>query len=68
MQGYEGCEKNFIFHDIPACQISFPAGQNPAAELQIFQKDNLYFYIAMSYRGTEPVPFPMNLNLPKYQA
>ena len=50
MLGYEDCVKNFIFHDLPACQISLPAGQNPAMELWIFQNGTANFYIAMAYQ------------------
>jgi hypothetical protein len=50
MLGYENCDKNYIFHDLPACQISLPAGQNPAAELWIFQNGSANFYIAMTYQ------------------
>lgn len=50
MLGYEDCVKNFIFHDLPACQISLPAGQNPATELWIFQNGTANFYIAMAYQ------------------
>jgi hypothetical protein len=50
MHGYEDCVKNFLFHDLPACQISLPAGQNPATEIQIFKNGNANFYIAMAYQ------------------
>ena len=50
MLGYENCDKNFIFHDLPACQISLPAGQNPATEIWIFQNGRANFYIAMAYQ------------------
>lgn len=50
MLGYEDCVKNFIFHDLPACQISLQAGQNPATELWIFQNGKANFYIAMAYQ------------------
>jgi LysM repeat protein len=47
--GFENCDKNLTFRGMPACSISQPAGQNPAARLLIFQKGNAYFHIAMQY-------------------
>ena len=55
MQGYENCEKNFVFRSLPACKISLPAGQNPATEIWIFQNGSAYFFIAMQYQDTQAV-------------
>jgi hypothetical protein len=49
MSGYENCEKNFVFRNLPACHISQQAGQIPAGELWIFQNGSAYFYIRMVY-------------------
>ncbi len=55
MTGYENCEKNFIFRNLPACKIALPAGQNPPAELWVFQRENAYFFIYLEYEGAMPV-------------
>jgi hypothetical protein len=55
MTGYENCEKNFVFHGLPACKISLAAGQNPAADLWVFRRENAYFFIYMAYVGAMPV-------------
>lgn len=55
MQGYENCEKNFVFHNLPACLISLPGGQYPPAKLWVLQREKAYFSIYMSYQGAEPV-------------
>lgn len=49
MTGYENCDRNFVFRSLPACKISQPAGQNPAAEIFVFQKDKANFFIALQY-------------------
>lgn len=49
MTGYENCDRNFVFRSLPACKISQPVGQNPAAEIWVFQKDKANFFIAMQY-------------------
>jgi hypothetical protein len=55
MTGFENCDHNFVFRNIPACKISRPAGQNPASELWIFQNGAAHFFIGMQYQGEEPV-------------
>ena len=53
MVGYEECVKNFVFRTLPACQISLPAGQNPAAEVWVFQNGTANFFIAMQYEEAD---------------
>lgn len=55
MTGYENCDRNFVFHSLPACKISLPAGQNPATEIWVFQKDKANFYIAMQYEDEKSI-------------
>ncbi len=52
MSGFENCEKNFVFRNLPACHLSVPAGQNPAAEVWIFQNGTANFFIRMNYQDT----------------
>jgi len=50
MTGFENCVPNFVFHDVPACKISLPAGQSPAGDVWVFQKGTAYFYIQLQYQ------------------
>ncbi len=49
MTGFENCVPNFIFHNLLACKMSLPAGQNPAEDIWVFQKGGAYFYIQVQY-------------------
>ena len=55
MSGYENCVKNFVFRTLPACQISQPAGQNPASEIWVFQNGSANYFIAMQYEATDSI-------------
>ncbi len=55
MVGYEDCQKNFEFRSLPACQISLPAGQNPATEIWVFQNGQANFFIAMQYEDPDSI-------------
>jgi len=55
MVGFESCDHNFVFRNIPACKISRSAGQTPASEVWVFQNGSAYFFIGMQYQGSEPV-------------
>jgi hypothetical protein len=50
MTGFENCVPNFVFHNLPACKMSLPAGQNPAEDIWVFQKGTAYFYIQLQYQ------------------
>jgi len=50
MTGFENCVPNFVFHNVPACKIFLPAGQNPAEDVWVFQKGTAYFYIQLQYQ------------------
>jgi LysM repeat protein len=49
--GFENCDRNMIFRGLPACDLSLPAGENPASRLLIFQRGSAYFHIAMIYEN-----------------
>lgn len=53
--GFENCDRNMIFRGLPACDLSLPAGQNPATRLLIFQRGSAYFHIAMMYEDAGAV-------------
>lgn len=50
MTGFENCVRNFVFHNLPACKSSLAAGQNPAADIWVFQRGPAHFYIQLQYR------------------
>ena len=50
MTGFENCVPNFVFHNLPACKMSLPAGQNPAEDIWVFHKGAAYFYIQLEYQ------------------
>ena len=47
--GYEGCKPTLVFRGLDVCQISVPAGQVPAAELNVFHNGSQFFQIALQY-------------------
>ena len=52
MTGFENCTRNLVFHNVAVCKISVPAGQNPAAEVWVFQRGSAHFFIQMMYENT----------------
>ncbi len=53
--GFENCTKNLQFRGLAACSISQPAGQQPANQLLLFQKGDVYFHIGAQYEGQQQV-------------
>ncbi len=53
--GFEKCDQNFVFRNIPACKIFLPAGQRAASEVWVFQNGTAHFFIGMQYQDSEPV-------------
>ena len=47
--GHEDCKPTLVFHSLDLCQISVPAGQIPAAELNVFHNGDQFFQIALQY-------------------
>ena len=50
MTGSETCARNFVFHNVPACKTSVPAGQIPATDVWVFHKGAADFYLQLQYR------------------
>lgn len=55
MTGLENCVPNFVFHNLPACKISLPAGQNPAEDVWVFQKGAIHFYLQLQYQDASSI-------------
>ncbi len=48
--GHEDCKPVLVFRGLDMCQVSVPAGQVPAAELNIFHNGDQFFQIAFQYQ------------------
>ena len=51
--GYENCVPTLVFRDLDVCQISVPAGQIPATDLNVFHNGDQFFQIALQYEEQE---------------
>jgi hypothetical protein len=51
--GYEDCKPTLVFHGLDVCQVSIPAGQIPAADLNIFHNGDQFFQIGLQYESQE---------------
>ncbi|MGZ6347029.1 MAG: hypothetical protein ACXWNC_05625 [Anaerolineales bacterium] len=51
--GYENCNPSLVFRGLDMCQISVPAGQIPATDLNLFHNGEQFFQIALQYEGQE---------------
>ncbi len=51
--GYEDCKPALVFRGLDMCQVSKPAGQIPASDLNIFHNGDQFFVIALQYESQE---------------
>ena len=51
--GYENCKPTLVFRGLDMCQVSVPAGQIPATDLNVFHNGEQFFQIALQYESQE---------------
>jgi hypothetical protein len=51
--GYENCKPTLVFRGLDLCQISLPAGEIPATDLNVFHNGEQFFQIALQYESQE---------------
>ena len=51
--GYENCEPTLVFRGLDMCQVSVPAGQIPATDLNIFHNGDQFFQVSLQYEDQE---------------